>query len=167
MIEFFGGTGITFEKLKKVMPTVNIDGTTYKIEDWLKECALFNRLVPGKTPVWVPYGGAQDFGILESVVWDKYEFKHYIDETGKLKGHPIECKDWWFSEPYLRVRFAGGVWYVYEISYYKKIRRKTQLNHLDRIRARGKGKFLDKRDIAALKRMESIENSIRKRNANH
>lgn len=157
-MEFFGGTGITLDKLKHIKPKINVDGTTYHIEDWLKECELFSRLEVGKTPIYVPYSGAQDYGILHEVVWDRYEFKHF----GISEKYP-ETKDWWIAEPYLKVRFAGGLWYVYEVTFYKKWRRKTQLNHIDRVRARGKGKFLNRQDIIALKRTEVIENSVRKR----
>ncbi len=156
MREYFGGTGITLEKLKTILPKHNVDGTNYPIENWLKECALFNRLIEGKSPVYVPYSGAQDFGILHRVVWDKYEFKDYGFVTE-------ETKDWWIAEPYLEVRLGGGIWYVYEVTFYKSWKRKTQLNHIDRVRKRGKGKFLDRRDIAVINRMAVIENSIKKR----
>ena len=80
-------------------------------------------------------------------MWDKYEFKHYIDTTGKFKsGYPIECLDWWFYEPYMKVAFDDGTinsehcYWVYEYNFYRKCKRKTQWAHIDRVKNRGKQK---------------------------
>jgi hypothetical protein len=149
--EYFGGTGITLEKLKQVMPTINVDGTTYKLEDWFKECDIFKKLTPGKSKVWVPYGGAEYYDTLKEVVWCKYNFKHYFEQD--------EYKDWWIYIPYLIV----GDYYVYEVSFYKKyVKRKSQIRELNRRKLEPKRKFLSYKDIEILKRDEIINNRKRK-----
>lgn len=157
MKPYFGGTGITLGKLKAIMPTHGIDGTQYKIENWLKECELFDNLKPG-AKVWVPYGGAQEFGVLKEVVWkQRFNFKHYTAYNTE------ETKDWYIEEPYLLVELNGLTYHVYEISFYKKWKRKTQLNHIDRVRARGKQKFISRKEIGKLKQQEAIDNRNRKK----
>ena len=143
---YFGGKGATLEEFKKMRTTLNIDGTTYKIEDWLQECAAIDKLEPGKTPVYVPYGGAEEYGVLVRVEWDKREYDN----------------GWWVYEPVLIVLLNDINWYVYEYTFYKNWRRKTQRKHLRIVKQRPKGKFLSKKDIAELKRNEAIENSKKK-----
>jgi hypothetical protein len=151
--QYFGGTGITLEKLKVVMPTINVDGTTYPIERWLDECAVFDALVPGKSLVWIPYGCWMQSTVTE-VVQQRFNFKNYGFATE-------EMQDWWIAEPYCKVENpdGGGDYYVYEISFYKKWKRKTQMSQLIKQRQKPKRKFLSKSDIADIKRQEVITNS--------
>lgn len=152
--KYFGGTNITLEKLKAIMPTINVDGTTYNIENWFAECDVFEKLVPNKSKVWVPYGGAEDWGILKEVVYDKYEFSNY--------SFPDECNDWWVSVPYLIVELNGINYYVYEISIYNRmVKRKSQIHELNRRRLEPKRKFLSKQDIIEFKKQEIINNRNR------
>jgi hypothetical protein len=151
MIEkYFGGTGITLDKLKKVMPTINVDGTTYQIEDWLKECEKFDKLVPNKSKVWIPYNVWKYNTVIE-VVWDKYKFKTY--------SFPEEMNDWWVSEPYCKVAHENGEYFVYEISFYKRWKRKTQMSHILEQEKKPKRKFFSSKEIAEFKKAEAIENS--------
>jgi len=152
--KYFGGTGITLEKLKEVMPTTNVDGTTYKIEDWLKECARFDALVPNVSKLWIPYD-VWERGVVTEVVWQRHNLKHYNTE---------DTKDWWVAEPYAKVLCEGheGEYYVYEISFYKKWKRKTQMKHLIDQQKKPKRKFLSKSDIIELKKQEVITNRLNK-----
>lgn len=153
--KYFGGTGITLEKLKAAMPTINVDGTTYRIEDWLRECARFDELVPGKDKLWIPYQ-VWERGTVTEVVWPRHEFKHY--------GHTEETQDWWVAEPHAKVKRDGheGEYLVYEITFYKNWRRKSQMKEI--LRKQGpKRKFLSQRDMADLKKQDAIDNSKRKR----
>ena len=143
MEKYFGGTGITLEKLKKVMPTMNVDGTTYKIEDWLKECAVFDALVPGKSKVWIPYN-VWEQGIVSEVVQNRYNFGSY--------NWPDEMKDWWVAEPMVKANFNSIEWYVYVITFYKNWRRKSQMKHLTAQREKPKRKFLSQKDMADIKK---------------
>lgn len=156
--KYFGGTGITLEKLKEIMPTINVDGTTYPIEKWLDECAVFDALVPGKSLVWIPYN-VWERGTVTEVIWHQMEFKHYGFVTD-------ESQDWWIAVPYCTVENPEGKdkgdYYVYEISFYKRWKRKTQEHHLTRQQAKPKRKFLSKADIADIKRQEVITNSQNK-----
>ncbi|SRR6266403_330129 len=154
--KYFGGTGITLEKLKEVMPTINVDGTSYKIENWLNECIKFDKLVPNKSKVWIPYS-VWEYNIVSEVIWDKYQFEGY--------SFPDECKDWWVSVPYCKVngKNAEGVYNVYEISFYKNWKRKSQMKHLIVQSDKPKRKFLSSKDIAELKKQEVISNSNSKR----
>ncbi len=154
--KYFGGTGITLEKLKAVKPTINVDGTTYPIEKWLKECAVFDALVPGKSLVWIPYNVWKRNLVVE-IVWDRFNFKGYNFATN-------EMQDWWIAEPYCTVKNPDGEgeYNVYEISFYKRWKRKTQQNHLTKQQAKPKRKFLSKVDIAEFKRQEVITNSQNK-----
>lgn len=157
--QYFGGTGITLEKMKEVLgDRFNVDGTTYTIDRWLAECAVFDALIPGKSKIWVPYGGAEFFGELIAVEWDKHEFKGYSYSTP-------ETEDWWIAEPYLRVKHEteDNEYYVYEVTFYKNIRRKSQAAHLTRQQAKPKRKFLTKQDIIDFKRQEVISNAQNKR----
>ena len=157
--KYFGGTGISLEALKKVMPTIGVDGTTYQIEKWLEECAVFDSLVPGKSKVWIPYGGVMEYGTLVEVVWDKYQLKNY--------SYPEGTEDWWVMEPHLKVSREGheGEWYVYEVTFYKSWRRKSQMKHLEIQRAKPKRRFLSAADIAEIKKQEVIANSVGKRSS--
>ena len=151
---YFGGTGITLEKLKAVMPTINVDGTTYQIEDWLAECAVFKALVPNVSKLWIPYG-VWERGVVTEVVWDKHTFSSY--------NNPTEMQDWWVAEPYAKVQYrAEGEYFVYEISFYKGWKRKTQMQHLMAQQQKPKRKFLSKEDIVELKKLEIITNSQKK-----
>lgn len=151
MKEYFGGTNITLEKLVELMPTINVDGTTYKLENWFKECEVFEKLITGKSKVWIPYGGAEYYGTLKEVVWVKYNFSAYYDGD--------EYKDWWVYEPYLIV----DEYFVYEVSFYKRnVKRKSQIPELNRRRLEPKRKFLSRQDIINLKRDEIIDNRKRK-----
>ncbi len=148
--KYFGGTGITLEKLKEVMPTINIDGTSYKIEDWLKECIVFDKLVPNKSKAWIPYS-VWEYNTVTEVIWDKYLFEGY--------SFPEECKDWWVSTPHCKVQSIEREYNVYEISFYKNWKRKTQMKHLIEQSDKPKRKFLSSKDIAELKKQEAIVNS--------
>jgi hypothetical protein len=154
--KYFGGTGITLEKLKKVMPTINVDGTTYKIENWLRECLVFDALTVNKSKVWIPYN-VWERGVVTEVVWQKFNFKNYSFATE-------ETKDWWIYEPYLKVQREGheGEYYVYEVTFYKTWPRKTQMKELAR-RTGPKRKFLSQKAVAELKKQEAIANSQKKR----
>ncbi len=149
--KYFGGTGITLEKLKKIKPKINVDGTEYRIESWLKECIKFDKLVPNKSKVWVPYN-VWNYLTVTKVVWDKYEFKNYSLATE-------ETKDWWIAEPHCKVSHPDGEYYVYEISFYNKWKRKTQMNHIIEQSKKPKRKFFSHKEIAELKKAEAIENS--------
>jgi len=153
---YFGGAGITYDKLVKLMETINVDGTTYKFENWLKEVEVFENLIPGKSLVWIPYGGAECYGVLSEVVWCKYEIKHYSFRTE-------ETMDWWFYEPYLIVKLdEEHVYYVYEYTYYKKIKHKVRSAYATKA-MKEKRKFLSAKDISEIKRNTAIENSFIKR----
>lgn len=149
--KYFGGTGITLEALKKAKPTVNIDGTTYPIEEWLEECVKFDALRPGQDKLWIPYN-VWERGVVKNVIWLKYNFKDY--------DWPVEMQDWWFYKPYAEVIRNGhdGEYYVYEISFYKKWPRKTQMNHLSAQGQKPKRKFLSPGDIREIKKQEIIKN---------
>lgn len=157
-MKYFGGTNITIDRLKEVMPTINVDGTTYKIEKWLEECAKFDALEPGKSKLWIPYG-VWEQGTVTKVEWSRHEFKHY--------SHTSETEDWWIAEPFAHVQRQGheadGDYYVYEISFYKRWRRKTHMKHLIQQQAKPKRKFLSSQDIAAIKRDQVITNSKNKK----
>lgn len=149
--KYFGGTGITLEKLKEICPTVNVDGTTYKIENWLKECEVFDKLIPNVSKVWVPYGGAEEYGILRNIVWTKLQLGDY--------DFPENSKDWWIYEPHLEVELNGVIWYVYEVTFYKTwVKRKSQIKELRRRQLEPKRKFLSRKDLINLKIQEAIEN---------
>ena len=149
--QYFGGTGITLEKLKKICPTINVDGTTYKIEEWLKECEVFDTLIVNKSKIWVPYSGAEEYGVLRKITRNIRSFSFFSPKE--------ELKDWWVSEPYLEVELNGLNWYVYEVSIYKKwVKRKSQLKELNRRSLEPKRKFLSYKDINNLKKIEAIEN---------
>jgi hypothetical protein len=157
--KYFGGTGITLQKLKAVKPTINVDGTEYNIETWLAECTIFDNLIPGKSKAWIPYNVWKQ-GTVASVVWNRYNFKDYGFTTE-------ETQDWWIAIPYCMVENPDSevdVYYVYEISFYKKWKRKTQQNHLTKQQQKPKGKFLSKNDIASIKRQEVITNSQNRKN---
>lgn len=156
--KYFGGTGITLDKLKVAYPTINVDGTTYPIERWLKECALFDKLVVNESKVWIPYN-VWEQGVVTEVVWDKVEFKHYGFATE-------ETMDWWVSEPYCKVKLKDkeGEYFVYEMTFYKNWKRKTQMAHLTAQREKPKRKFLSAEDIAEFKKQEVIKNSQAKTN---
>lgn len=139
--QYFGGTDLTIDKLIEVYPTINVDGTTYKIENWLKECEVFDKLIPNKSTVWIPYNEWRTSTNFE-VVWDKEFFSN---------SNP----DWFVYEPYLVVE---NNWYVYEISFYKKWKRKTQMNHLIEQNQKPKRKFLSKKDISDIIKQEHINN---------
>lgn len=153
--KYFGGTGITLDKLKAALPTIGVDGTNYKIESWLEECAKFDALEPNKSKLWIPYR-VWERGIVTEVVQDRYEFKTY--------SFPAEMQDWWVAVPYAKVKRDGyeGEYYVYEISFYKRWRRKTQMKHLIEQEAKPKRKFLSQKDIAEHKKREAIANRLSK-----
>ena len=110
----FGGTGITRDKLIGLVGSWNVDGTQYQLDNWLDEVDLFRRLVPGVSKVWIPYGGAECYGMLERIEWDKVKIKNYSFATE-------ETKDWWFYTPTLIVKDdEGAEWYVYEYSFYEQ-----------------------------------------------
>lgn len=159
---YFFGTGITLGKLREELPTHNVDGTRYKTDAWLKECAVIDSLVIGKSQIWIPYESAQIFGTLKEIIWNKYEFKYY--------NFPSECEDWFIYEPYMLVDATiDGIehcYYVYEYTFYMKQRRKTQHSHIDKIRKRGKQKFYSHKEMGLFKQQESIQNSINKRMEN-
>ncbi len=146
---YYGGTDITLEKLCKVMPSCNIDGTTYKTEDWIKECAVIDNLKIGQK-IFIPYGGCEDYGILKEIVWDKFNFKGKglcTDET----------KDWWYYEPTMMVSyFKDGeehIYYVYEYSFY--------IGHTRFYRdynRKSKRKFFSMKEMAEVKKNTAIEN---------
>ena len=165
MKPYFGGTGISLEKLCKILPNWNIDGTRYKMEDWLAECAVLETLIEGKSEIWIPYGSAERFGILRRVVWDKINFKGYGFSTE-------ETEDWWFYEPYMEVEYykegdtienPENCYYVYEYTFYKKQKHKVQRAYLQKVKRAIKGKFLSLKDIADIKKKAAIENSVTKR----
>jgi hypothetical protein len=155
--EFFGGTGITLEKLSDTLGKMNVDGTYYTVQKWLKECKVFDSLIPNKSKVWIPYS-LWEQGMVVEVIWEKYNFCNY--------SFPIEMNDWWIYIPYCKVQHATGTWFVYEITYYiKNVRRKTQIKELIRRKSEPARKFLSKLDIAEFKKNEAIANSKRKRNS--
>lgn len=164
--KYFGGTDITLEKLKEVESTMFIDGSHYKIEDWLKECEIFDKLIPNVSKVFIPYGGTLDYGILVEVVWDKIfinpEKVKYFWEDEEVDLHP-ETRDWWIYEPYLKVLYNDIEYFVYEISIYKGWKRKSQMKYLAEQALKPKRKFLSKKDIRELKKQEMISNSQNKR----
>lgn len=155
---FFGGTGATLEKLKSILKTINVDGTTYKIENWLKEVEVIAGLILNKDKIWIPYGGAEFYGTLKEVVWDKYKFKGY----GISTRFP-ETIDWWCYEPHMIVTGPNEVdYYVYEYTFYKEIKNKVR-DAIVRKNQKPKRKFLSQLDISKLKKSEMIDNSINKR----
>lgn len=155
---FFGGTAATLEKFKSILKTISIDGTTYKIENWLKEVEIISGLIPNKAQIWIPYGGAEFYGTLKEIVWDKYKFKGY----GISNSFP-ETIDWWFYEPHMIVTGPDGIdYYVYEYTFYKKIKNKVR-SAIVRKNQKPKRKFLSQLDISKLKKSEIIDNSINKR----
>lgn len=164
--KYFGGTDITLEKLKEVESTMFIDGSHYKIEDWLKECEIFDKLIPNVSKVFIPYGGTLDYGVLVEVVWEKYyinpEKRKCFWKEDEVDLHP-ETRDWWISEPYLKVLYNDIEYYVYEISIYKSWKRKSQMKYLAEQALKPKRKFLSKKDIRELKKQEMISNSRNKR----
>lgn len=155
----FGGKGITLEKLLKILPKYGVDGTNYSTRTWLADVATINTLLPGKSPVYIPYGGAQVFGVLKEVIWDKYEFKVHIDNTDVW---------WWIHEPHMLVDVVidgeERCYNVYEYTFYKNLKRKTQWKHIDNVGKRGKQKFYSRKEMSALKKQHDIVNSINKRN---
>lgn len=155
---YFGGTEATLERFKSILKTVNVDGTRYKIENWLKEVEIIAGLIPGKDKVWIPYNGAEFYGILKEVVWDKHKFRNY-----SISLNFPETMDWWYYEPYMIVTGPNEIeYYVYEYSFYKKIKNKVR-DAIVRRNRKLKRKFLSQSDIALLKRTEMIANSINKR----
>jgi hypothetical protein len=165
MKPYFFGTGITLEKLCQICRTRNIDGTTYKTEEWLAEVDVMANLKIGD-PVWIPYGGAEVYGTLKEVVWNKYEFKHYIDTTGRLHGYPIEALDWWFYEPHMKVDITIDgeyrCYYVYEYTFYKEQKHKER-DAWNRKIKQPKRKFHSMALMGDIKKWEAIENSVKKR----
>lgn len=114
---YYGGTGITLEKLKeKLHNTINVDGTSYSLDTWLKECAVFEGLIPGKSKVWIPYGGMMKHGKLNRIEWVKFT----LEGTGYADA---ESHDWWIYEPILIVDGVSSTgenyeYYVYEYTLY-------------------------------------------------
>lgn len=116
MMKNFGGTNITLERIENILDTWSMDGTKMKIKNYFKEIDLFRMLIPGISKVWVPYGGAECYGILDEIQWKKVNFNAYSFCTE-------ETKDWWFYEPILKVSVhgtEGGPYYVYEYSFYEE-----------------------------------------------
>lgn len=165
--KYFGGTDICLEKLKELHPDMYIDGTTYQLEDWLKECEVFDKLIPDVSKVFIPYGGTLDYGILVEVVWNKLyinpeKVKYFWEDDIEEDLYP-ETRDWWIYEPYLKVRYNELEWYVYEVTYYKSWKRKSQMKYLAEQALKPKRKFLSKEDIREIKKQEMISNSQNKR----
>lgn len=135
MKSYFGGTDITLDKIKQLMPTINVDGTEYKIENWLKECEVFDKLVINKSKVWIPYDvWERDF--VKEVIWQKHNFKHY--------SFPEYAEDWWVYVPYC---ITNSGYYIYEITFYKNWKRKTQMKELLKRKAEPKRKFLSRKEL--------------------
>lgn len=148
MSEYFGGTGVTLSKLCKVLPIWSVDGTRYKMENWIKEVKIIDSLVPGVSKIWIPYGGAEYYGTLKEVVWKKIHFEGYGFQTP-------ESKDWWFSEPYMLVDYEDKTYYIYEYTFYKKDKHKVRRAYADK-QKKPKRKFLSQKDIADIKKEQSL-----------
>jgi len=148
-MEIFGGTGITIEKLKSIKPTNNVDGTTYKIEAWIKEAELICSL-PIDTKVWIPYN-KMEYGKLKEIVMQKFRFEGYSFCTP-------DTIDWWILEPYMNVEDSeGNIWFVYEYSFYKRMKCKVR-EALAIKQSKPKRKFISSKELAETKRKEAINN---------
>ena len=110
---YYGGTGITEEKLISKLETCYVSGTHYPVKTWLKECAVIESLTPGVSKVWIPYGGTEKHGTLKEIEWNKVQIKGYLKPDD-------EGQDWWYYEPILVVVAPdnGYEYFVYEYSAY-------------------------------------------------
>lgn len=145
----FDGTNITIDKLKSIIPTINIDGTIYPIEDWIKEAEIIINLPIG-SQVWIPYN-KMEYGKLKETIYEKRKFKDYSYCTQ-------ETKDWWILEPYMIVEsLDGDEYYVYEYTFYKNIKHKVRYALAVKQR-KPKRKFLTRQEIVEFKKKAAINN---------
>jgi hypothetical protein len=159
--KYFGGTNCTLQKLIQFQPKWSMDGTRMLMMDYLKECKIIDELIPNKSKIWVPYLGAQKYGILKSTEWTKHKVINYYKEEDLDN----EKRDWWWMDnPIMNVLLLDDdgvehIYHVYEYSFYNRMPLKYRL-----WKEKGpKRKFLSQSDIAKIKKNESIINSVNKR----